>query len=621
MTLPAAGWPRPVPVIGDPSTAALRAADPAGWAFPDSYAEALAEVVAARRDIRRFRSDPVPEGLLAQILGAAHQAPSVGHSQPWRFIVVTDAKRRDEAARMADTERLAQAAQLESHAARRLLDLQLDGIREAPLGIVVCCDRRTSPAGVLGRATFTDSDMWSCAAAIQNAWLTARSLGLGLGWVTLFRPEALAALVNLPAGVETLGWLCLGWPDERPPAPGLERAAWSRRQPLHDVVFRDRWTTESTPAAPPSALRAPDQRRVVAVRDDADELLTPPESLGVLDRAISRILALPGVPPRTGTLVIVAADHPVAAFGVSAYEQRVTGDALRATIAGVSLGATAAATAGLGLEVVDAGVNGGPDAAHDIDADRIDAGLVTDVDAVADGCHPVRACRARDVRGDLVSADALSRPDTLRLLDLGRRVGREAGRRGLVVLGEIGVANTTVAAVLAAYLLGETPASTVGLGAGSDAETVGRKRDVVTRALARAKAALGDQAPSEHIIAALGGPDVAMLTGVTCGAAEVGAGVILDGLLTSVAALLAVRAEPGVAASLVAGQRSRERAHPLILGELGLEPLLDLRTRAGEGVGGCLAAQLLLSGLHIRRRGARTSLSADVTSVREWPVD
>ncbi|HYO37995.1 MAG TPA: 5,6-dimethylbenzimidazole synthase, partial [Geodermatophilus sp.] len=248
-------FPRPVPLIGDATSAAERAGDPAGWAMPGE-AEGLYAVVAARRDVRRFRPDPVPDDVLRRVLAAGHAAPSVGHSQPWRFVVVRAAATRDRAAVLTDAERLRQAAQLEPDAARRLLDLQLEGVREAPLGIVVCCDRRTPAAGVLGRATFPDADLWSCAAAIQNLWLAARAEGLGMGWVTLFRPEELAGLVGLPDGVETLGWLCVGWPDERPPAPGLERAGWSRRLPLDAVVVEDRWPADDGgPAAPASHLR------------------------------------------------------------------------------------------------------------------------------------------------------------------------------------------------------------------------------------------------------------------------------------------------------------------------------------------------------------------------------
>ncbi|WP_217640808.1 5,6-dimethylbenzimidazole synthase [Blastococcus tunisiensis] len=196
-------WPRPVPLVGDGSAASERAADPAGWALAPDARAGLYEAIAARRDVRRFRPDPVPGDVLQRVLGAAHAAPSVGHSQPWRFLLVRDPELRDRAALLTDRERLRQAALLEEDAARRLLDLQLEGVREAPLGVVVCCDRRTPAAGVLGRATFPDADLWSCAAAIQNLWLAARAEGLGVGWVTLFRPEDLAALLGLPDGVVT----------------------------------------------------------------------------------------------------------------------------------------------------------------------------------------------------------------------------------------------------------------------------------------------------------------------------------------------------------------------------------------------------------------------------------
>ena len=230
------------------------------------------------------------------MLTAGHQAPSVGHSQPWRFIVISEQATRDRAALLADRERLRQAGQLTPDRRARLLDLQLDGIREAPVGIVVACDRRAPAAGVLGRATFADADLWSCACAVENMWLAARAAGLGLGWVTLFQPADLAELLSLPDGVETLGWLCLGWPDERPPDPGLERHGWSRRLPLDDVVIGERWPSADEPSPPVSHLAGPDQRAVVAGRDTGDDLLAVPGSLGVLDAAVNRVLALSPVP-------------------------------------------------------------------------------------------------------------------------------------------------------------------------------------------------------------------------------------------------------------------------------------------------------------------------------------
>jgi nicotinate-nucleotide--dimethylbenzimidazole phosphoribosyltransferase len=577
-------WQRPVPLIGDVSAASQRAADPQGWAFPTAQREALYAVMDARRDVRRFRPDPVPREVLDRVLSAAHVAPSVGHSQPWRFVVVGEPAARERAALMADRERLRQAAQLAPDAARRLLDLQLEGIREAPLGVVVCCDRRTAAAGVLGRATFPDADLWSCACAIQNLWLAARAEGLGLGWVTLFDPAELAELLGLPDGVVTLGWLCLGWPDERPPEPGLQRAGWSKRLPLSQVVIEERWPGSEAPPAPTSHLRAPDQIAVVTARDAADRLLTPPGSLGVLDRTVDKVVALGHRDLPSGTLVIAAADHPVAELEVSAYPIDVTREIVAAAAAGEAMGVTAARSAGLAVQLVDAGVNGPP---------------VTGLTSLP----------CLDPRGDLASADAMSVRDTRRLVAAGRDLGRRVGARGLVALGEIGVGNTTVAAAMTCALLDLEPDVAVGLGSGADSAILERKRLVVGEALRRARRLHGDALHDDPdvALAALGGPEFAVLAGVVLGAADVRAVVVLDGLATSLAALVAVELEAAVAACLVAGQRSRERGHDLVLTQLGCEPLLDLRIRAGEGVGACLATATLRHALTIRAATARVS--------------
>jgi nicotinate-nucleotide--dimethylbenzimidazole phosphoribosyltransferase len=222
----------------------------------------------------------------------------------------------------------------------------------------------------------------------------------------------------------------------------------------------------------------------------------------------------------------------------------------------------------------------------------------------------VRAVRAvaQDRQGDLVAEDALSEADVTRLLAEGRSLGRTAAAAGLVCLGEVAVGNTTVAAALAAALLRVPAERVVGLGVGADAAMLDRKRHVVATALDRARARYGSQLTEPlTALAALGGPEFAVLAGVVLGAAEASVPVVLDGCATAVAALLAVTLEPGAQAYLIAGQRSRELAHPLILTELGLEPLLALRLRAGEGVGACLAAQLLLTGLRVRRTAGRVS--------------
>ena len=231
--------------------------------------------------------------------------------------------------------------------------------------------------------------------------------------------------------------------------------------------------------------------------------------------------------------VIAAAGHPVTAHGVSTYDDSVTRQVLEATVAGESLGAVAARLVGADVVVVDAGVPGGPVA----------------------GTVP---CRPLGARGDLVSSDAVSLPDAVRLVGAGRELGRSLGRR-LVALGEVGIGNTTVAAALVAGRLGLVAEDAVGLGAGGDSATLPRKRTTVDAALARAASAHADLGEPIVWLAALGGPEIAYLSGVALGAAEAGSLIVLDGLVTAAAALIAVAIEPAVAAHLVAGRRAASR--------------------------------------------------------------
>jgi nicotinate-nucleotide--dimethylbenzimidazole phosphoribosyltransferase len=301
----------------------------------------------------------------------------------------------------------------------------------------------------------------------------------------------------------------------------------------------------------------------------------------VLDRAVDRIVALGRGETTGGLLVLVAADHPVTVHGISAYPAGTTRDVVAAAVAGTALGVGAARAVGLSATVVDAGVAGGP------------------VDGAV-GARPAGP------RGDLVGAPAMTVADTAALLAAGRRLGAEHATAGLVVLGEVGVGNTTVAAALACGLLDLDAGAVAGLGSGADSAMVVRKQEVVRAAVDRARAAHPDLGGDPlGALAELGGPEFAVLAGITLGAAGAGAAIVLDGFAASLAALVAVTLEPAVQASLVAGQRSRERGHDVVLQHLGLEPLLDLRMRAGEGAGAALAAGLLLQGLRIRRDTAR----------------
>ena len=409
--------------------------------------------------------------------------------------------------------------------------------------------------------------------------------GLGLGWVTLFDPEELNALLGLPEGVVTLGWLCLGWPDELPPAPGLERHGWSRRLGIADVVARDRWPDADAASPPRDRAAATARAARVAARDREDRLLAAPGSLGLLGDTLLRVESVT-TPDAPGTLVIAAADHPVAGLGVSAFPGSTTRLVARALAEGEGEGTAMARAAGLEVFLADCGIDG------------------TSIKGWRD-------LRPHGTRGDLASADALEPGAVAWLLAAGEQLGRDLAARGPVALGEVGIGNTTVALALAAALLAAPAQHVVGRGAGSDTAIVARKQLIVEQALAR----MGDRIPPpgqlalsrvEDLLAGVGGPEQALLTGVCLGAARAGGIVVLDGFLTSASALVAVRHRPEVQAYLVAGHFSAEPAHRLVLDALGLEPLLDLRLRAGEGVGAVLALSLITQAKRARQMTAAT---------------
>jgi nicotinate-nucleotide--dimethylbenzimidazole phosphoribosyltransferase len=556
--------------------------------MPQDTRAALADVIAARRDIRRFRADDVEDDLLRRVLEAGHAAPSVGHSQPWRFIVVRDPATRTAAAAMADRARLAQAAQLDPTSASHLRSLQLEGLREAPVGIVVCCDRRVQPAGVLGRATYADTDLWSCACAIENIWLTARAEGLGIGWVTLFEPDELSALLAIPDGVVTLGWLCLGWPDERPPEPGLERHGWSQRLPLDTVVVNERWT-EPEAGQPADRSRsgsdAADLRAVrIDTRDREDALLAAPGALGLLGDALLRAETIVDL-RSPGTLVIAGADHPVSALGVSAFPSETTALVATALAQGVGQGSAAAFEAGMTVRLVDCGING----------------------PLINGWEDRRTAGAR---GDLATSPAMTEGDVASLVSAGEEIGGGLATGGPVAIGEIGIANTTIASAVAAAALGLAVSEVVGRGAGSDTATIQRKQQAIEQAVDRlTPAAASGEWNRDRVIALLaelGGPEQSLLVGVCLGVADRGGLVVLDGMLTGTSALLAARIRPGLTEHLIAGHRSAEPGHGAVLAALGLEPVLDLRLRAGEGVGAVMALSLLRQAAKMRAATART---------------
>ncbi len=338
-------------------------------------------------------------------------------------------------------------------------------------------------------------------------------------------------------------------------------------------------TGPTGPAAPSAAARAAAAERLAG-------LATPAGALGRLgELGVWLAAAQDSVPPRPlerVRLVVLAGDHGVAGHGVSAYPPAITGAMVRTFLAGRAGVSALAAAHGVHVRVLDLGVD------DDLD------GLAPEVHAA------LTAHKVRRGSGALHLEDALTPEQTRAALEAGRAVAREEVAAGadLLLTGDMGIGNTTPAACLVAAGLGLGADEVTGRGTGVDDAGLARKREVVAQALARA----GDRvADPVETLTALGSADLAATVGLLTEAARSGVPVLLDGLMSVACALTAERLAPGSAAWFVAGHRSPEPAQSLALAHLGLEPLLDLGLRLGEGSGAVAAVPVLRSAVALLR--------------------
>jgi len=211
-------------------------------AFSPAERDAVYKCIFNRRDVRgQFLPDPIPDEILVRILRAAHHAPSVGFMQPWDFIVIRDVAVKRKVRDAFQTAHREAAEMFDDGRQRAYRALKLEGILEAPLGICVTCDRsRTGPV-VLGRTHQPEMDLYSAVCAVQNLWLAARAENIGVGWVSIVRPDDLRNALGIPPAIQPIAYLCVGYVSSFLRKPELETAGWLPRTPLGDVLWFDRW--------------------------------------------------------------------------------------------------------------------------------------------------------------------------------------------------------------------------------------------------------------------------------------------------------------------------------------------------------------------------------------------
>jgi 5,6-dimethylbenzimidazole synthase len=197
--------------------------------FDETFRAKLHELFAWRRDVRHFRSDPVDAAVLERLVQAAALSPSVGFSQPWRFVRVDDSARRAAVVSSFERANADALAAYDDDDAAHYAKLKLAGLRDAPIHLAVCCDTATRTGKNLGRRTMPEMLEYSVAMAVYTFWLAARAEGIGVGWVSILDPLEVHATLNLPQAWELVAYLCVGYPSENHRTPELLRAGWESR--------------------------------------------------------------------------------------------------------------------------------------------------------------------------------------------------------------------------------------------------------------------------------------------------------------------------------------------------------------------------------------------------------
>lgn len=207
--------------------------------FTEQDFQTLKDLLVWRRDVRRFQTEIVPQTLLDEILDVMHLSPSVGNSQPWRWVCVQDANVRNQVCDHFERANRNACSQMPAERQNKYASLKLAGLAEAPVHYAVYCAENTDQGARLGRATMPQTAEYSVVCAIMTFWLAARARSLGVGWVSIVDPDKVSKILNIDRAWRLVAYLCVGWPQEKHTDPELERLSWQARTQIgRQVIMR-----------------------------------------------------------------------------------------------------------------------------------------------------------------------------------------------------------------------------------------------------------------------------------------------------------------------------------------------------------------------------------------------
>ncbi|TDE03213.1 nicotinate-nucleotide--dimethylbenzimidazole phosphoribosyltransferase [Flavobacterium hiemivividum] len=537
--------------------------------------QTLDEILKSRRDTRHFTSDEVPDAVIQKALQAGHWAPSVGLTDATKYYLIKSDEIKKavkelfldydtKAANQTDSEE-----QKEDYKA-----LKLEAIQEAPLGLVICYDRSVLNNFTIGTVGSNEAIKFSSVCAAQNIWLSLTEQGYSMGWISILNYYQFKQLLGLPEHIEPLGYFCVGKPaTDYDNQPMLQQLNWKQKS---EVPFVEEILV---PVTYPESLQETKQIHTEsrsikdALQHKIDNKTKPLGSLGILEKLAQQIGELfQTLEPKIfqPNIVVFAADHGIAVHGVSAYPQDVTRQMVTNFLEGGAAINVFCKQNSISLSIVDAGVNYDFPPNANLISTKIAKGTQSFLHGPAMSDSELSLCFAKGAAVVNTIAKTAS---------------------NCIGFGEMGIGNTSTASVLMSVITKIPLEDCVGLGTGvSDAKLIQKQKIL--------QAAVDNYSGSQELdekLAYFGGFEIIQMASGMLAAHENNMLILVDGFICSVAFLIAHQKNPEIIKNAVFSHCSAEQAHVKLLDYLGVQPVLQLGLRLGEGTGCAIAFPIIES--------------------------
>ncbi|WP_205623563.1 nicotinate-nucleotide--dimethylbenzimidazole phosphoribosyltransferase [Anditalea andensis] len=536
----------------------------------------LDDILRSRRDTRHFTDEPVPDEVLEKALRAGHMAPTVGLTDATQYYVIKNKEVKQEIKKLFQKYNQKASDLIENETQRDAYTaLKLEAIVDAPLGLVVGYDRSVLNTFTIGTIASNDTIRFSAVCAVQNIWLSLTEQGYGMGWVSILDHYQFKKLIALPEEVEPLGYFCIGKPaTDYGHQPMLQQQGWKQKSAAPTVTEVKKVNRSTYPAFEQS-LNKPIENELLEeqIQLIIDRKTKPAGALGILETLalqMGKVFKTTSPEIKHPHLVVFAADHGIAQHGVSAYPQEVTGQMVKNFTEGGAAINVFCKQHSISLNIVDAGVN------YDFPPNLP---IIN---------HKMGRGTRSFLHGPAMSADQVQT-----CLFKGSEVTNSLFRAGCntIGFGEMGISNTSTAAVLMSLLCKYPIEQCTGKGTGVAGENLDKKLLILNQAIQNYT---GSREPLA-IMAHFGGFEILQIAGAMLQAKQNDMLLLVDGFISTVAFLCAYKMEPKVKSNAVFCHLSDETGHRLLLQYLDAQPLLQLKMRLGEGTGCAIAYPLLKS--------------------------